>query len=46
MLTKTLIEVCRNCRHTQDEHNNYSGCTHTLSIPGDVVQCVCAGFEE
>lgn len=46
MLTSTMVEVCRGCRHPQAEHNNYTGCMHTLDMLGDRFECVCTGFEE
>lgn len=46
MMTPTMVEVCRCCKHEQMEHSNWNGCNHTLPSRGEAFQCVCQGFED
>lgn len=40
------IEVCRECRHTIDEHHAALGCKHSVADEAETYECVCLGFIE
>lgn len=39
----TGVEVCDDCRHPLEEHDNVIGCRHALTVEtGETFDCVCS----
>jgi hypothetical protein len=41
-----MLDVCRDCRHPQGEHDVVIGCRHALEVGGERFGCVCLGYAE
>lgn len=40
------VEICRECRHTIEEHHTALGCKHAVEGESETYECVCLGFVE